>query len=403
MAQQVKLSTILSDMDTFQTMQTIEQAVKVRFLDQVIKNDSSGFKLPFRIKRATLRVFDGVKYYAFPEDYDELSYVDNDEKDYANRARFRFNSYNEFEEDKDYRNDLAEVYDNGAVVLGCRYKTKHASSQILDDAENVTPYTVSGDATAAALDRVFFKEGNASIRVTVVSSTGTATIENTFSAFTDALYQRKYVFRLIYLSSAPTSIALRFGNSSAAYLYKANITTQFDGRPFQANAWNLVAFDLNTASTIGAFSSTGLAYEAIILTGAASGLYYVDSSYLRNWELLDNFNYFSKYTVIDSSGNQAETFIDPTTEDYDITDSLIGPREWANFMMFRAMMLALGDKTDNELYVKLAGVEGKGGWAREAEDKVKARYPQVKYAVTNSNWRFRNNLMSGYEQSNPKD
>lgn len=403
MSQRVKLSTIISDMNTFQTMQTIEEDVKVRFLDQAIKNDSAGFKLPFRLKKSTLRVFDGVRYYAFPEDYDELAYVDNDEKDYANRARFKFNSYNEFEEDKDYRNDLAEIYDNGDVVLGCRYRTKRAGSQILDDAENVSVFSVSGDATAAALDQVFFKEGNASIRVTVVLSSGTATISNTFSTFTDTLYQRKYVFRLIYLSGVPDSIALRFGNSATAYLYQANITTQFDGRPLRANAWNLVAFDLNTASTIGSFSSTGLAYEAIIMTNAPSGTYYVDSSYLRTWELLENFDYFSRNAVTDADGNQAETFIDPETEDYDAADYLIGPREWANFLMFRAMILALGDKTDNELYVKLAGIDGKGGWAREAEEKVKSRYPSVKYAITNSNWRFRNNLMSGYEQSNFKD
>lgn len=401
---QVKLSTILNNMNSFQTMQTIEEPTKVRFIDLALKNDSPSYKLPFRVKQTTLRVFDGITHYAFPADYDEMSYVDNNNVQYADRAHFKFQSYNEFEEDKDYRNDLAEIYDDGEVYLGCRYKASKAGSVQIDNAETLANYTVSGDASNAALDNVFFNEGNGSIRFTVVLSTGTATIENSFTSMSDSLYTRKYVFRKIYLSGVPDAITLRFGNDSSNYLYEASITTQFDGQALKANAWNLVAFDLNTAVTVGTISSTAFDYQAIIMTNAPTGTYYIDTAYLRGWELLDNFWYFTKNSVKTSAGVGKETFIDASTEDYDTTDGLVGPVEWSNFIMYRAMILALADKQDDPLYTKVAGVSGTStspaqlGFAKESENKLKERYPMVKPLITNSNYRFRNNLMSGYDR-----
>lgn len=407
---QVKLSTILADINSFQTIQTIDEPTKVRWIDQAIKNDAPSYKLPFRLKKSTLRVFDGITHYAFPSDYDEMSYLDNDEQEYLDRARFKFQSYNEFEEDKDYRNDLAEIYDDGEVYLGCRYKVKNAGTTLIDNAETLANYSVSGDAADLALDSVFFKEGNSSIRFTVTLATGSAVISNSFTSISDSVYLRKYVFRLIYLSGVPDAITLRFGNDSLNYLYTANITTQFDGRPLEAGAWNLVAFDLNTATTVGTLNSALFDYQAIVMTNAPTGIYYVDSSYLRSWELLDNFFYYTKNAVKTSALVGKETFIDPTTEDYDTTDGLVGPREWANFIGYRAIILMLADKQDDSLYIKVAGVSGTStspaqlGFAKEAEIKLKARYPMVKPSITNSNWRFKNNLMSGYDNlSFPKN
>lgn len=356
-----------------------------------LRDDEVDYKLPFRRKQSSLRVFDGVTIYPSPSDYDELCFVDNDEIQYADRARFRYQSFDQFMQDVDNRNDLCEIVDGETTFIGCRYKTQNAQSITVDPAETIANYTCSGDASNPVLDNVFFKEGNGSIRFTVVNNTNSAVIENSFSSLSDLLYTRKYNFRYIYLSGLPSAISLRFGNDSSNFLY-ATSTKQFSGQDFKLNSWNLLAFDLNIANTTGIITPTAFDYQALILTGAPSGTYYVDTSYLREWELLDNFWYYHINAVKTNAGVYQPTFIGADTEAYDVTDYLIGTLEFANYIGYRASLMIAMDKGDDKLIPNINTLQKASG------EKIPQRYQMVKPIITNTGYRFKSNMMQGYNR-----
>jgi len=371
-------------------MSTIAEADRVGFLDEALKQAIINYKLPFRRIRTTLRVFKDVLEYPVPSDFDELSFMDNSGDEYGDRARFKFQSFNEFYENKDYRNDLAEIHDSGDVFLGCRYNPEDASSRELNNCETVGDFSVSGDATAVAKDTVFYKDGNGSMKVTIVSNTTSAVVEYDITSFSDSEYKRKYKFIKIYIgaSTVPTSFTIRFGNDSSNYIY-TTVTTQFSGQAFVANAWNIIAIDLNEATSVGTISSSAWDYGALILTGAATGTYYIDNITLKEWELLDMW-YYSINSVKLAAGTYQEVFYNLDTEAYATDTELIGPKEWANYINHLAMELMAMDKNDSELLESIQSL------IKRDEVKIYERWPVVKYFITNKNWRFRTNLSDGY-------
>jgi len=346
-----KLSTILARMDRFQAiLQNSNEVYKVRDIDEEIRAMRRLLPMPWTLKKSSMRVFDGVYTYAVASDHDELAYLDVSENVYyPSKARFRYTSLIQFFEDSSNRNQIAEIWNGGQRYLGVNYKDIKNDSLLLNNAETIADWTSTGDVTAVVADTVFYKEGNGSVKATIVSNTGVAGIRNALSSvLSDTLYKRKYQFKWIYLSSVPTSIELRLETSAANYLSTSGITTQFDGSPLQANQWNLIAQDLNTATENGTFDSSSIAYERVVLTGADSGDYYIDSSYLREWTLMDYW-YYSIYNVIASGGTLAtkEYFYDDNSATpYDTNDELLGDSEWIDCIMYGAMLTNLIDIKD---------------------------------------------------------
>lgn len=391
MAYLVKLATLIENMNTFQEILTIDEATKVRRIDMVLRDDNTGYKMPFRRKQSTLKVFDGVTIYPAPSDYDEISFLDNEELSYADRARFRYQSFDQFLQDIDNRNDLCEIMDGEQTMIGCRYKTKNASSRLVNNAESIALFTALGDASGLVLDKVNMKEGSACVRFSITKVTNAANVRNTFTpTISDTNYKQKYYFRWVFFDSSgvPTSVVLNFGTDASNYLYSNAITTQFSGQAFKPGAWNLLAFDLNTANVAGTINSNSFAYENIAFSNAPSGTYYLDSSYLRNWELLD-FWYYHINCVKTTLGVYKQTFIDPTTEQYDINDSLIGTLDFANYIAYRATMVSAMDKGNDKLRDNASALE------KESATNIPNRYQTIKPVITNLNWRFRNDPISG--------
>jgi len=375
------LSRILNAMDQWQVFANAGEQEKVRAIDLALQVERANYKLPFRRHKTTVRVFDGIVEYPLPSDYDELSYLDNDKKEYGDRARFKFQSYNEFFEDKDYRNDWAEIHQSGSVRLGCRYKDENAATRLVEGANALGSFTTSDDASGEVLDQVTYKEGSGSIRFTNTSNTGATTLENTFTAFADTLYKKKYYFVDVYLDAVPTSITLKYGPDDSNYLY-ATVTEQFSGQAFEADAWNTIAIDLNTASTQGTVNGSSFGYESLILTGAASGTYYRDASYVRSWVLLDLW-YYTKYMVQESDETLQEFFLD-ASEQYSTDTNLVGPPEWSSFIMFSAGIYVLSNRQDR------AALADFNSFRTNAENKLKDRHKSVTPQITNSYWRFQN-------------
>lgn len=383
--QSTKLSTIINRMKRLQSLSRAEDASLVRDLDEALRANRREIQMPWVLQKGTLKVFKDVLEYPVPSDYDELAYLDDprDEGLYGRRARFRFTSLQQFYENPDYRNDIAEIRDGNSIFLGVRYAPANLASQVLNNADDSDDFTPSGDATSVADETVVYKNGNGSTRVNITNSSGTATIKNTFDSFTDARYKRKYHFKWVYLDAVPTSIKLRFQVDDSNYLETTGITTQFSGQALKADAWNLIAHDLNTATEVGTISTSSVwASEKVILVGASTGTYYIDDSYLREWALMD-FWYYSRYHValVASTTANQEFFMD-SDEVYSTDSKLIGDLDYVDVIMFSAMETALADLKETEML----------NFVRErrqiAWENLAMNYPSLRPLITSLSYRF---------------
>jgi len=367
-------------MQRFQFANSIEEQYLVRDLDEALRRRRRKHLFPWTLQKSVLKVFDDVLEYPVATDHDELAYLDlTKETSYENKPRYRYTSLQQFYEDPDNRNQMAEIWDAGTKYLGVRYKDIVRGTKLLNEAETVDDWSVSGDATAVVLDNVVFKKGNGSMKVSITNSTNTATIKNTFTAFSDSNYKRKYHFKWIkFADTVPTSLVMRLQTDDSNYLQSGTITTQFSGQAFKANAWNLIGYDLNTATETGTFDSASIASEVVVLTGASTGTYYFDESNLKEWEEMDYW-YYSQYNIKTNSASVGDQKFFFESEAYSTDSALIGDDEWADVVMFDALLTSAQDKENkqaiNDFLGKLA----------DAENSLYEKYPDlVPIPITNS-------------------
>ncbi len=388
------LSELLTRMSRYQSLLATDELYRVQDIDEAIRDIKRKHRLPFLAKLGQLKVFPDVLLYPAAPDHDYLLYLDtnDDTVPYGNRMRARYTSLQQFYEDLDYRNTIAEIWDTNTLMLGVRDKSVPpgflTGSQLLDNAGSISNYTASLDASGLYLDTVNFVDQantNSSVRFTNVNTTNEALVEWTFGegSFTDGSYLTKYFFVYVYLTGVPTSIELRFGADNGNYLH-TTVTAQFSSQALKPNAWNLLAFDLNNATTVGTINtSTVFNYGAVKLNSAPSGFYNVDTSYSRGWTQLDYW-YYGRYIVQTPSATSPDKqcFIAPDGS-YDVTDSLIGDYEWADLVMYEAMLRGLGDKENEKLYQQVVS------WRDIALVKMMENYPDAHPLQITQGYRFR--------------
>lgn len=396
------LSTLLNRMDRYQPISTIEEQYKVRDLDEATRNLNQIFKTPWSLKKTTLRIFNDVLEYPVAVDHDELAFLENPKAStgggrstFVRRTNFYYTSIKEFYENNNDRNDLCEIWQNGTKYLGIRYDTSGIGSQLVDTSKVASNYVPSGDASDVVIDTVIYKEGlgNNSIRFTNTNITDIATISASFNAINDSDYKNKYFFVWMFLTALPTSINLSFGNDSSNYLYK-NITAQFSGQAFSINDWNLLAFDLNTASAVGTIDSSSFNYYSISLNDASSGFYYIDNAYLRRWELLDYW-YYSIYNIktVSSSVPDRQFFYDDVTQTYSLDAELVGDKEWSDVIMYEAIVNGLADEKDGSLYPVLKQKRD------DSWDNLKSKYPDMVPLITTTKYNFETDYFTNQTQN----
>lgn len=378
-----KLSTILNRMNVDPIIEQIEEQYKVRNLDEAIREMRRDFQFPWSLRKTSLRVFKDVLVYPTASDHDELAFYDNDLQEWSAKPDTRYTSQEEFFMDPNgsLRNDAAEIWEGGDKFLGVRYDGEGMTSQVLNTMEDVTDITTSGDAGTAVKDIVIYTEGNASIRVPITSSSGTATIEIAVDSFSDSEYQKKYPFFQVLFDSVPTSVELRLGNDSSNYFYSSGITTQFSGAAVTADVWNQLAFDLSTATEQGSVDTTAFDYAAIVLTGAASGTYYFDTVHLRGWEMLDYWYYGNNLVRTSGASAPDQEYFLNSSETYSTDSEIIGDEEWVDVIMYKAMVTASGNKETPkiDLYRQKAAM---------AEQDLFKKYPSLVPSPTTSYYNF---------------
>lgn len=381
------LSTLISRMQRYQAASKTEEQYLVRDLDEAIASLRQELLLPWAMKKGTIRVFKDVFLYPLASDHDELSFIDTQKENagFMERPKYRYTSFQEFLEDVDNRNDIAEVWDQGTRLLALRYHPAFLSAVQLDSAEDTTRYAASGDASGITLDEVVYSEGNGSIRFTNTVSSGTATVRVTLqSAVSDTNYKRKYLFVKVYLSGAPTSVTIKFLKDNGNYL-QASITKQFSGQDLVANDWNLLAIDLNAATATGTIDGE-FNYVDVSLVGAPAGTYNIDASYLREWELQDYW-YYSSYSVATVGQVAAnQEFFFNSSEVYSTDSQLNGDKEWSWVIVYDALLTTVGD-TENDKVAQLISAKRARAW-----NKLMEKYPDSSPIIITHKWRFANQL-----------
>jgi len=393
----VALSFLLDDMNVHQDFDRVEEQYKVRAIDASIREIRQGTNFPWNLKKGTLRVFDDVLEYPINAEHDELAYIDKQDKDsYADTARFFNTSLQQFYEDvNSTRNTMADVWKDGTRFLGINYKEIQIGMAQLSSAEVTDQYTASDDASDIGLDTINNIRGNSCIQFTITDSAGTATIVDTTAFSSDDNYKKKYHFRWVYLSAVPTSIEMRLRTDASNYLSSGALTTQFAGNSLVANDWNLIAYDLNTATEVGTFDENSIADEMVIFTGAATGVYRLDQSSLRGWELLDYW-FYSLYNVVTSASSVADKeFFIGTTEssaDIDTTDKLLGEHKWINLVLAYTKRKLLGE-IENPTLLSLVREEK----AKAVKD-FNSKFPTMTKKIITKRRRYNNNPVNAYLQ-----
>ncbi len=361
-----------------------EEQYLVYDLDEAIRNLRRNHQTPWTFTKKTMRVFSDVLEYPKQADHGAMAYLDNQAEGYGNKVRPYYTSIKEFYEDPNNLSQYAEIWNSGDSYIGIRNKELSGGSEAIDNCELDSDYTISNDFTSKEIDNVIYKTGNGSLRLALINTANTATLEKTFTGIAGSLYKRKYVFSRIYFSSVPTSVTIRFGADSSNYVYKT-VTTQFSGQAFVADDWNWVAIDLNNVDgTVGTVDdTTTFSYYAITLAGAASGLYYFDEVSLKQWSLMDYY-YYSKYNVKDNLLGTVtkEAFIDQSTNTYEQADELVCPDEFADVVMYDAMLTTISDTENSKIYQVISGKRD------DAWSSLLTKYPSMEPVIITHGWRF---------------
>lgn len=196
-------------------------------------------------------------------------------------------------------------------------------SELEDTTSGGGTWSGFGDGTNLTADRDNFVKGNASLNWDISAAGGTtAGIQNsslnTFD-LTDFLSAGSvFVWHYITSTTNITNYILRIGNDSSNY-YSKTITATHEGTAF-VTGWNLLRFDLFTASETGTVDDDDCDYVALYMTKDAGKV--SETDYRFDWLVvkrgkIHDLLYYSKYAWQSSSG----TYLEDSTADTDLLNA----------------------------------------------------------------------------------
>lgn len=237
-----------------------------------------------------------------------------------------------------------------------------------------------GDATNVSADGDDYVKGSSSIVFDIGSgATTTAGIQNISLNQSDITNYRNhsaFIWHKIISTTDITSYTLRIGSDSSNYIYKT-VTSQADGTAFVVG-WNLLAFDLSTATTVGTPVVTAYDYASIFMTKSTGKVnetgYRFDHLILKKGKIHELY-YYSKYPWQSSAGTWKEN----STSD---TDYLNAGSEEYNLFVMKGIELAAREV---EEYVIASEMERK---YKERLDAYMSDNPSEEKTMTTEYYRF---------------
>ena len=285
----------------------------------------------------TPNLFSGLFEYAAPTDLKGYGIISVQDQTFSRSRDWSLVPYEQFLRRQDRNTIAVSDYDGIRKVLLNTYSNHPGNYTVGTDDGTISPNaatTISnmdsltsgggtwgpfGDVTAGQVyqDQDNFVEGNGSIRFNINAAAGTTAgiVNSTLTSSDMSTYflQNGQAFIWVYITSTTnlTNFILRLGSSASAYNTKTT-TTQADGTAFVVG-WNLLRFDLSTATQSGSPTNTAITYCAIYMTKTSAKVsetaYRFDYLVLRRGQV-NNLYYYSGYGWQSSSGTYK---VDSTT------------------------------------------------------------------------------------------
>ena len=234
-------------------------------------------------------------------------------------------------------NSIQVAYDQGTKFL--RIKKDLPGLIAVNEADSLTAngtWAGTDDAGNLSLDTQKFVSGSGAIKFDISGATTTATLTNATMTAVDLSDHEDEGSLFLWLdfpdSSLITNVALRWGSSATAYWTRTVTAPHFGAF---ADGWNLMRFDWDGATEVGAPDETAIDYLQIIITydGTADTNLRLDNVTSNNGAIYD-LVYYSKFLFTDgTSGAWKEA-----AEDDDDTVNL--DTESFNLWLYRAAELA---------------------------------------------------------------
>ena len=283
-------------------------------------------------------IYDQVYDYAAPSDLKGNKIIDL--RPQVNRSLkddFTQNYSEEFDLRKLTEDNLLQVTFNQGVKT-IRIKKALTGAITVNEVDGITTngtWVGSNDAGNLSSDTLNYVSGGGSVRFNLDGATTTGTLTNsTFTAVDLSDHEDEsslFLWTYLPVASVLTSLALRWGSSASAY-WTDSATTPHSGSFL--NGWNLVRFDWNGATEVGAPVSSAIDYLQLIITydGNPETDLRLDNV-VSNLGQIFEIEYYSKFPFANAAG----TWQERTTAD---TDTVNLDVESYNLFLFKAAEFA---------------------------------------------------------------
>lgn len=378
------LSSLFVKLNFFKDIEKQDALYKAIALDDSLNECRRGNRLPWSIQKSSLILFKDILYYKTAAGHDSLLDLEKGEVDFYGEAASYFNTdLRQFIEIvKRQRNLLTQTYINNTKVLGIRNIAEEILQVITDTAGDADNYSVESGATKVGLNNVYGLNDHKSISFNITGDP--AEIKNVYEdSFSDDNVLEKYYIRRVYLKAIPTNIELRLQTSDADYIGKT-VTEQVTGLPFVAGDFNYVGFAIEEGTEVGSFDNSNIASSKFLITGY-SGILYLSYDSIDEFAL-QQYWFYSKYLITSETSSEPdkEQFLNYSTNDFNINDTLVGPTKWIDTIIKKARkQLLLG--IENEYLRNSVSKREK-----EATQEMDRNFPNQEPKLTTVRRRFNN-------------
>lgn len=266
-----------------------------------------------------------------PNDFAPEGLIDMFERDYNTTPPMIKSGIGPSEFMRKYRTGLINIeHIDGKQYMNFR-NDEYSPVYVLDNCEDSTNGTwqAYGVATDVAISDSYKYIGEGSVKFNVpVTTSSFGVFKNDFAdvaSATDQTYITMYAFFPQYIPS----VTIRYGIDATNYK-EVTATLDWESKRF-TTGWNLIAFDLSTATTTGTVGNDDITYFAYIIdtniTTAPTTSFYIDGIYLTTGFAYD-ISFYSNSVVVDQWGSRREANLISSVND----SLLLNPREKILFL-----------------------------------------------------------------------
>ena len=319
----------INDMCQNYDVTTIDKGNVERQANRGIEYVQRRLGLPSDKKTFSFYYYEDTKYYDCPVDFSEFLqlYYDTTNpniNDY-NRPRNRWNSTKDTEINNwtsgfQLKNKVGVTGINGkSQLLLSGHNIR--GSQTIDTFDSINGLTFSADISNTSIDTTIFIEGSGSLKFNTSNSLSASQV--TYSGLWNIQDLLKYNSGYRLYVRFPTGSTTQFSNielrlqSSTGNYYSILATTQNDGSTWTENAWDLIGWNLSSATTVGTPDGTMINQIQIIFNHSGS---YTSVTNLRIdylYEINPDYlvcSYYSNYKGTDTTGTTPKVILDEPSD-----------------------------------------------------------------------------------------